>query len=269
MECFENGLITTQDTEGIELRFGNAHAMLEVLGKITRKQGIGNLLSEGSKRAAEKVGGGAENFAIQVKGYELAMHDPRLKQGLGLNCCVNPAGADHASSIQDTALVKGPLFDDWASIDINESIPSTELSPRKARLVYQFGLWMHLTNYLGICILVPYSRKQTRDAVEAITGWPMSYWRLIKTVERGMTLAKIFNLREGFTEADDVLPKRMGDPQTKGNLKGVIIDQDQLSEAKRLYYQMLGWDEQGVPTQARLVELGIEWAKQYLTIDRP
>lgn len=264
MECFENGLLTTRDTDGLELRFGNANAMLEVLKKIVLKEGIGELLSEGSKRAAEQIGQNAEAFLIQVKGYELAMHDPRLKQGQAINCCVNPAGADHASSIQDTALEKGPLFEDWASIDVNESIPSTELSPRKARLVYQFGIWMHLTNSLGLCNLVPYSRRQTCEAIESITGWPMSYWRLMKTAERGMTLAKIFNLREGFTEADDVLPKRMSIPQTKGNLKGVIVDPDQMSEAKRLYYQMLGWDEQGVPTQARLVELDLEWAGQYL-----
>lgn len=264
MECFEKGFLTTNDTDGLELKFGNAQAMLEVLEKITKKQGLGKLLSEGSKWAAKQIGVGAEDLAMHVKGYELAMHDPRLKQGLGLNCCVNPAGADHASSIQDTALVKGALFEDWASIDVNESIPSTELSSRKARLVYQYGLWMHLTNYLGVCILVPYNRKQTRDAVEAITGWPMSYWRLMKTAERGMTLAKIFNLREGFTDADDVLPKRMSTPQTQGNLKGVIVDPAQLSEVKKLYYQMLGWDEHGIPTKARLVELDIEWAGQYV-----
>jgi aldehyde:ferredoxin oxidoreductase len=264
MECFENGLLTKGDTDGIELRFGNAEAMLEMLQKIVRKEGLGEMLSEGSKLAAKQIGREAEEFAMHVKGYEMAMHDPRLKQGLGLNCAVNPAGADHASSIHDTTLLKGPLFEDWASIDVNESIPSTELSPRKARLVYQFGLWLHLTNYLGLCALVPYSRKQIRDAVEAITGWPMSYWRLMKTVERGMTLARIFNAREGFSDADDMLPKRMNTPQTKGNLKGVVVDPRAFSQAKRVYYQMLGWNERGIPTGARLAELGIEWAASYL-----
>ena len=82
----------------------------------------------------------------------------------------------------------------------------------------------------------------------------------MKTAERGLTLAKIFNVREGFTEKDDVLPKRMGTPQTRGNLKGVIVDFDQLSEVKKIYYQMLGWDERGVPTKALLSELDIDWA---------
>jgi aldehyde:ferredoxin oxidoreductase len=264
MECYENGLLTNKDTDGLELRFGNVQAMLEMLQKIVRKEGLGELLSEGSRLAAKQIGGEAEKLAMHVKGYEMAMHDPRLKQGLGLNCAVNPAGADHASSIHDTTLLKGPLFEDWASIDVNESIPSTELSPRKARLVYQFGLWLHLTNYLGVCTLVPYSRKQVCDAVEAITGWPMSYWRLMKTAERGMTLAKIFNLREGFSETDDQLPNRMSTPQTKGSLKGVVVDPAAFSEAKQFYYQMLGWDERGIPTRARLVELGIDWATSCL-----
>jgi aldehyde:ferredoxin oxidoreductase len=264
MECYENGLLTKKDTDGVELRFGNAQAMLEMLQKIVRKEGLGELLSEGSKLAAKQIGRDAENFAMHVKGYEMAMHDPRLKQGLGLNCAVNPAGADHASSIHDTTLLKGPLFEDWASIDVNESIPSIELSPRKARLVYQFGLWFHLTNHLGVCALVPYTRKQICGAVEGITGWPMSYWRLMKTAERGMTLAKIFNIREGFSEVDDQLPKRMGVAQTKGNLKGVIVDPKAFSEAKEIYYQMLGWDGQGIPTRGRLVELGIDWASFYL-----
>jgi aldehyde:ferredoxin oxidoreductase len=86
----------------------------------------------------------------------------------------------------------------------------------------------------------------------------------MKTVERGLTLAKIFNLREGFTKAEDGLPKRMAISQTNGNLKGVIVDPQKLAEAQELYYQMLGWDSEGVPTRGRLVELGIEWASRYL-----
>jgi aldehyde:ferredoxin oxidoreductase len=86
----------------------------------------------------------------------------------------------------------------------------------------------------------------------------------MKTVERGITLAKIFNVREGFTLTDDLLPPRFSASQRGGNLKGVTVDPDQLSEAQKLYFQMLGWDEQGIPTRARLVELDIAWALAYL-----
>jgi aldehyde:ferredoxin oxidoreductase len=264
MECFEKGLLNAKDTGGIELRFGNGEAMLQMLEQIVQKQGLGALLAEGSRLAAKQIGRGSEEFNIHVKGLEVPMHDPRLKQGMGLHYSVHPSGADHVSGVHDTLLEKGPQFEEWSAIDVNESIPSIELSPRKARLVYQFGLWRHLPNYLGLCVLVPYSSKQILDAVEAVTGWPMSYWRLMKTVERGITLAKIFNVREGFTLADDLLPRRFSASQRGGNLKGVTVDPDQLSEAQKLYFQMLGWDEQGIPTRARLVELDIAWALAYL-----
>jgi len=264
MECFEKGLLSAQDTGGIELRFGNEEAMVNILEQIVQRQGLGALLSEGSRLAAKQIGRGSEDFAVHVKGLEVPMHDPRLKQGMGLHYSVHPSGADHVSGVHDTLLEKGPQFEEWSAIDANESIPSTELSPRKARLVYQFGLWRHLPNYLGLCVLVPYSSKQILDAVEAVTGWPMSYWRLMKTAERGITLAKIFNVREGFTLTDDLLPPRFSASQRGGNLKGVTVDPDKLSEAQKLYFQMLGWDEQGIPTRARLVELDIAWALAYL-----
>src|SRR5208337_2823044 len=156
--------------------------------------------AEGTRIAARQIGRGAMDLAMQVKGLEIPMHDPRAKQGMALHYSVHPAGADHCTGVHDPALEKGPGFEDWGSIDVPESIPSTELSPRKTRMVFQVGLWAHLPNYLGFCLFVPYKKKQLQEATEAITGWPMSYWRLMKTVERGLTLAKVFNLREGFTK---------------------------------------------------------------------
>ena len=264
MECFENGILSLKDTDEIELRFGNARAMLKMLEKIVRRQGLGALLAEGTRIAARQLGRGAMDLAMEVKGLEIPMHDPRSKQGMALHYSVHPVGADHCTGVHDPVLEKGPGFDDWGTIDVPESIPSTELSPRKTRMVYQAGLWSHLPNYLGFCLFVPYKKKQLQEATEAITGWPMSYWRLMKTVERGLTLAKIFNLREGFTKEEDRLPKRMALSQTKGNLKGVVVDPQKLAEAQELYFQMLGWDPEGVPTRGRLVELGIEWANRYL-----
>jgi aldehyde:ferredoxin oxidoreductase len=264
MECFEDGILSLKDTDEIELRFGNARAMLKMLEKIVRRQGLGALLAEGTRIAARQLGRGAMDLAMEVKGLEIPMHDPRSKQGMALHYSVHPVGADHCTGVHDPVLEKGPGFDDWGTIDVPESIPSTELSPRKTRMVYQAGLWSHLPNYLGFCLFVPYKKKQLQEATEAITGWPMSYWRLMKTVERGLTLAKVFNLREGFTKEEDRLPKRMALSQTKGNLKGVVVDPQKLAEAQELYYQMLGWDQEGVPTRGRLVELDIEWANRYL-----
>jgi aldehyde:ferredoxin oxidoreductase len=259
MECFERGILTSQDTGGYDVAFGDAPAMLQLLEQIAHRQGLGDLLAEGTKRAAGKIGQGSEDFAVQVKGLELPMHDPRLKQGMGIHYSTHATGADHCSGAQDTQYIKGTL-EGWSGIDVCEPVPSTELSPRKARLLYHNGLWKHLNNHLVFCNFVHYSQKQIRDAVEAVTGWPMSYWRLMKTAERGVTLARIFNLREGFSEADDRLPKRMSVPQRTGNLQDTAVDPVKLLEMQKLYYQMFGWDERGTPTRARLVELDIEWA---------
>jgi len=105
---------------------------------------------------------------------------------------------------------------------------------------------------------------QKRDAVTAITGWQTSFWELMKVAERGVALMRIFNLREGFTASDDRLPERFATPQPTGGLAGVIVDPEELARAQKLYYGMLGWDGEGVPTEARLVELDIKWAGEYL-----
>ena len=265
MECFEKGLITTDDTEGLELTFGNAPAMVEMVERIARRQGLGDLLAEGSRIAARRIGQGAEQYAIQVKGLEVPMHEPRLKQALGLHYSVHATGADHCTGVHDTGYAEvGAGLAGLAPLGISEPIPSTELSPRKVRLAYYLGLWRHLVNHLGLCLFVPYSLAQKRDVVAAITGWQTSFWELMKVAERGLALMRIFNLREGFTAADDRLPERFATPQPTGGLAGVIVDPEELSRAQKLYYGMLGWDEGGVPTEARLVELDIEWAGEYL-----
>ncbi len=262
MECFEKGILTSEDTDGLELTFGNVEAMIEMVERIALRKGFGDLLAEGTKRASERIGKGSEEFAIHVKGVEIPMHEPRYKQGMGLSYSVHATGPDHNTGIHDDRVNKD--LASLESIDIAESIPSTELSTRKARMVYHAGLWRHLANYVGLCLFVPWSHQQVRDAMEAITGWPMSYWKLMKAVERGITLARIFNIREGFAAKDDKLPRRFATSPAKGPLKGVVVEPEKLEEAQKVYYQMLGWDESGIPTNGRLVELGIEWAAEYL-----
>jgi aldehyde:ferredoxin oxidoreductase len=266
MECFEKGALTLKDTDGLELTFGNASAMVEMVERIALRKGLGNLLAEGTKRAAERIGKGSEEWAMHVKGEEIAMHDPRYKQGMGLHYSVHATGADHCSGIHDDLVNK--KLSEWDRIGLAESVPVYEMSGRKARMLYQVGLWRHLANYLGLCLFLPWSNEQVTAAVEAITGWPMSSWRLMKTAERGMTLARIFNLREGFSGRDDRLPKRFTSSPADSSLKGVGVDPEKLAAAQKIYYQMLGWDESGVPTYARLVELNIEWAAQYLPTDK-
>jgi aldehyde:ferredoxin oxidoreductase len=153
-------------------------------------------------------------------------------------------------------------------VDAAEWIPKGELSPAKARMLYQMGMWRHMGNTLGLCIFVPWKSKQIVEAMEAVTGWPMSHWRLMKTVERGITLGRIFNLREGLTAKDDRLPSCFARDPEGAPERGQALRPDELVRAQRSYYQMLGWDEDGVPTEGRLAELAIEWAWEFLNHGR-
>ncbi len=265
MECYENGLLEDRDTDGLELRFGNVEAMLSMVEKIATKQGLGALLAEGVKRASEKIGLDSQVYAMHVKGCEMPMHDPRSKHGMGLHYSVHSNGPDHCTGIHD-GLVTNNLSG-WDRIDVAEPLANTEMNPRKARMLYHNGLWRQAANYLGLCLFVPWSQRQKCDAVEAVTGWPMSSWRIMKTVERGITLNRIFNLREGFSIFDDVLPKRFYTSPQKGPLKDNGIDPKAHAEAREVYFQMLGWDEDGIPKYGRLVELGIEWAEKFINRD--
>ncbi|MCW4035409.1 MAG: aldehyde ferredoxin oxidoreductase family protein [Candidatus Bathyarchaeota archaeon] len=260
MECFEHGLLTTKDTEGIELTFGNAEAMLKVIEQIGEKRGIGKLLAQGTKRAAEQIGNGAEQFAVHVKGEEVPMHDPRLKRGEALGYAVSPTGADHVHNIHDTFLYP-ELPNQYKSLGVLEAVPVEDFGPKKVRLYKYVGEWRTLNNFLVMCLFTPWSVTQKVDIVRSVTGWNTTAFELMKVVQRGNTLARIFNLREGFTEKDDWLPPRFFKPRTSGNLKNAV-DADALQNAKLTYYDMMGWTNQGVPKQSALDELDIGWASR-------
>ena len=264
MECFENGLLKKQDTDGVELKFGYAPAMLDVLEKIALRKGIGDLLAEGSKRAAQQIGKGALDFSMQVKGQEIPFHNPRLNQGLAIHYSVHAVGADHVSGTIDH-LLPG-LMADWDTLDQAETMDPTELSTRKARMTYLLGLWRAMPNYLGLCNFVPWRYKEVCEGVEAITGWKITAWKLMKAVERGITMMRVFNLREGFTHEHDFLPERFHEPAVEGPLKGVKIDREKFEEIKKIYYQMLGWDTNGVPRKSCLAALDLEWLSSYIDV---
>jgi aldehyde:ferredoxin oxidoreductase len=268
MECFENGLLTMADTDGIELRFGNADALLQIIEKMAKREGFGDVLADGVKRAAERIGKGAERFAMHVKGLELPLHEPRGKQAVALSYATTPVGADHMRAPHD-AVYEGFHPSGAHALEplgLCEPLPRLELSPRKVRAYYYAQHWWNLTSSLGVCDLaaVPPNVQTITHMVNvarAITGWDTSLWELFKVAERGVALARVFNCREGFTPKDDALPARLHEPFTSGPLKGVRIDPEAFSRALRLYHQMEGWDpESGWPTFARLAELGIDWA---------
>jgi aldehyde:ferredoxin oxidoreductase len=261
MECFEQGLLTTQDTGGLALRFGDAGLVLELIEKIAARDGFGNLLAEGTRRLAAHIGRGAERFAVEVKGQELPYHDPRIQHGLGLGYAVSYTGADHCHSAFDRNWEEEPGLEDMKAMGVLETMPATWLGPAKVRGILYGSLHPHLDNCLGLCNFLPYRHDQVVDIVEAITGWRTGTWELWKAAERLLTMARAFNVRHGFTPADDRLPPRMAEALGPG----APIEPAAVEAALPLYYEMMGWDPAtGVPRPARLHELDIGWVADLL-----
>lgn len=264
MECFEEGLITSEDTDGLDLRFGNAEAMIAMVKLIGERQGLGNLLAEGVKRAAEHISGGSEKFAIQVKGQEVPMHEPRLKPGLGLGYAVSPTGADHVHNIHDTFLAsKIPKI--YEGLGVLEPVQVEDFSAKKVKIFKQIMMWCSLDNCLVMCLFPPWTVQQKVEIVRSVTGWNTTAFELMKVSERAINLTRVFNIREGFTEKDDWLPQRFFQPKTSGALYETAVDPEKLQEAKLTYYNMMGWDDKGVPTPAKLDDLDIAWTKEWLS----
>ena len=262
MECFEKGILTREDTGGIDLRFGNADAMLELIELIARRHGIGDVLADGSRKAAQRIGRGAEELSMQVKGVEFGMHDPRLKQGLGLIYSVAANGADHMTGMHDTLFTQeGRGLEAARSLGSLDPLPANDLSTAKVDRVKNQHLSRNFSDSMVTCHFAPWTLRQQVEMIRALTGWDYTDFEALRQGERVATMARVFNLREGLTAADDQLPKRFFSPTPSGALKNTAIDPEAMARAKRTFYILMGWDPiSGVPTQEKLEELGIAWA---------
>jgi len=266
MECFENEILTLKDTDGIDLRFGNGEALVQMVEMIARRQGIGDILAEGSKGAAERIGRGAEELAMHVKGLEIPMHEPRLKQGLGLCYSVEAYGADHCAGLHDTMVSQeGPAIEALRSLGHYEPLPVDDLGPSKVALAKTHHLGRLFVDSLGCCSLPPWKVTDLVEIVRAITGWNFTTTEAMLIGERAATLGRVFNVREGFTAADDQLPRRYFSPTPRGGLKDTAIDPEAMQNAIHNFYFLMGWDrETGTPTLEKLAELSVAWAAEAL-----
>jgi aldehyde:ferredoxin oxidoreductase len=262
MECFERGILGKADTGGIELRFGNAEGLMAMVEMIGRREGLGELLGEGVRRAAKSIGNGSESFAVHVKGQELAVQDPRGKFGMALGYATSPTGADHIQSVYDNLYTQdSPLMDLPRTFGILDPLPYTDLGPAKVRMFVYLVNWTHFKNCAVLCVFLPYNPSQVVELVAGATGWNTSLWELVKVGERALSLGRVFNAREGFTAADDVLPDRIRQAFPSGPLQGVEIPRQAVDEALQTYYAMMNWDPvKAAPTAGKLHELDLSWA---------
>jgi aldehyde:ferredoxin oxidoreductase len=216
MECFEHGLLTLEDTDGMPLRFHDADGVVKLIEMIAYRQGVGDLLAEGSQRAARRIGRGSDAFLTTVKGMEMAMHDPRHMPVMRGSYLLAPTGGDH---------------------------------------MRQTGDRNGLRNQVGLCHFLAYDDAQSLEIVKTTTGWDITPEEMVTTAHRGLTLARLFNLREGFTRADDHLPKRFSNPLPKH----AGLTEEQQAKIVTDYYIEQGWDpDTGVPTAETIRDLEIE-----------
>jgi aldehyde:ferredoxin oxidoreductase len=265
MECFEKGLLTRKDTDGLELRFGATEAMMACLPKIAHRDGFGDLLAEGSRRMAQKIGCGSGKFAMHVKGQEMAMHEPRGKGSLAMAYALSSTGANHTEGPHDYLFQEGALgVEDLPELSILKPIPAIELSPDKVRQFTYMQYTWNLFNTLGLCIFTAGPGKllklnQVAESIRDATGWDVYLWELMKLAERTVTIKRIVSVRQGTIRADDRLPQRLFEPLEGGRLAGKALDRNTFEACLDLYYDMHGWDRSGVPTPGKLVELGLDW----------
>ncbi len=263
MECFENGILTEADTEGRSLKFGDAEAMVWLIRRIAAREGIGHVLSLGVKKAAERIGRGAEKYAFHIKGQELAFHDGRGKTGMGFGFALSPTGADHIETPHDVAF-QGEGISKLYPMGLFDPVDPVETDAAKVRFFYIGQKAWGINNLLGLCNFcsVPIHAmtfSKLVEAVQAITGWDTSLYEIVNGVERANVMARVFNNRCGFTPDDDTLIRRWFEKMPSGPLKGMRFDPAAFKGWIQLYYQMSGWDSEGRPTDGKLIELGLDW----------
>jgi aldehyde:ferredoxin oxidoreductase len=269
MDCFEHGILTTADTGGLELHYGDASAILRIVQMIGERQGFGDLLAEGSARAATKVGRGAEDLVMTVKKQELPAHMPQVKRSLGLVYAVNPFGADHQSSEHDTSW-KADL-ERMSEIGLTEPQHPKVLNEAKVRFALLGEHAYSCLDTVNMCQFVfgpawhLYGMKQLVETVRVITGWDVSLDELMRLGERRLNMLRAFNAREGLDRRHDKLPKKLSKALTGGKSDGLFVTQEEVEQAKDWYYAMAGWDvATGTPTRAKLEELEIGWVADQL-----
>ena len=267
MDCFEQGLLTLEDTGGIELCFGNADALVKLVEQMGEREGLGRVLGEGSVRAAEILGVG-QDLVVAVKGQELPAHMPQVKRGLGFAYMVYPGGADHTVMEHDTGWAGWP--DRMAELGLLMPVPADLLNEEKVRYVLYSHSLISCVDSLCMCKFVfgpawqLYGPSQLVETVRKVTGWNVSLWELMKAGQRRLNLMRAFNSREGVGREADTVPPKLLIPLQGGPTDGVAVTTEEMEQARALYYQMMGWDQDGHPTRAALVELSLGWVADEL-----
>ena len=257
MDCFERGILTEKDA-GFKITWGDPEVVIKLVDLMAKREGIGDLLAEGTAGAARKLGGEAPKLAVEVKGLELGMHDSRGKKSLGLSYATSPRGATHCEGMSDNFLEGGapdlgvdPITDPY-------TLEGKPASAVKVENYISFGNSIPVCAFMNYALGVP-NTKETTGMIASATGWKdLTLAEELVIGDRNHNLARAFTVRESNGKADDRLPHKMSKALPDGAAKGHNISPKELSKALKEYYGVRGWDENGVPTKEKLEELGLE-----------
>lgn len=264
MECVERGFLK------VPLHFGDAEATLAMIRQIGVREGFGDVLAEGARRAAKIIGGDASKYALHVKGLEMAPFEPRSQTNLALGYATAPIGPRYDICEHDwdydTEVGWAHTLDGSRTVGILDRVPMDYLGADKVRHFKALSTLWSGADALGLCIfaIAPtrvLSLSEMAELVAAVTGWSTSGYEIMRFGERRLHLMRAYNLREGLTAADDTLPDRFFEEPLRcsGRLNGVKLDRDRFAEALGTYYRMMGWTDAGVPRYETLVDHHLEW----------
>jgi aldehyde:ferredoxin oxidoreductase len=253
MELFEKGILTLEDTGGLDLHFGNDQAMITLLNMIGERQGLGDILADGTKAAAERIGKGTEKYAMHIKGLELPAYDVRGAKAHGLSLATAFTGADHN---------KGYAFQEIFGIPIPYPVDRFAIEGKGKLTMWNQDARTALADSPTMCVFLMdmavagFMFQNTADLMEGTTGLTYTPEEVHQVGERVNNVARVFNILAGFTRADDDLPERLKtEPIPEGPSKGQLISQADLDFMLDEYYDARGWTHEGVPTRAKLDEL--------------
>jgi len=275
MECYEKGIVTKEQVGGLDLKFGNAEAMLEALDQIVKASTpFGKLLGQGSDRVAQVWGNGADECLITSKGAEFPAHMPQAKRSLALIYAVNPFGADHQSSEHDPYYEEGIgdfNLDRLKVLGLGSPQPAYSLTEEKVRFAYETEVFYSMMDSAELCQFVYgptwtlYGPNETVEMMKAVTGWDLTVEEIMEVGRRRLDLFRTFNAREGLGRKDDKLPKKMFKALAgTGPTAGFAITHEEVDSAIDHYYKLAGLNADGAPTRETLKKHDIEWAAEYL-----
>lgn len=250
MECYERGILSQEECDGLDLHFGNDDAAVALVDKMARREGIGDLLAEGVKRASERVGKGSEHFAMHIKGLEMPGYDVRSLKTFGMGMAVVARGGCHNRALS-------------YELDIKGVTNRFTAEPGRGKLAMEKENFACILDCLVLCKFLRNCFKDFEGEVSQLytmtTGIPLTPEELTEVGERVCNLKKAFNIREGWTKADDWLPPRvLEDPIPSGPSQGSYITPAELRMMIDDYYEARGWTPEGLIPRSKLIALGLE-----------